>query len=302
MAKHTNRIKVLSPLLTIAYSDLGGTRLNYPSAAQKEFLVNAAAEAREIMRLAVREMDRVVFFRRPEGEPFKSVMNYHFGLSAARAVGLTSNVADKSFAFKDVGANDRRAVLNQIRMGMLSISFHLNTGLYLIDNDNDERTIKGGVGGGAKGSTSPVNKAVDGSVQGFEEGYLSHPHGTALQRRFVKDDGSVEMQTVGRPSMGVLSGFRNGEIHASFKYLHSEGYSAAEAARVLIHEAAHKYWAVPDRAYAHQVATYKQLNQNEAIDNADSYAWAALSLHAKGLIWGQYSRNNAVEPTTTVYA
>lgn len=302
MAKHTNRVKVLSPGLTISWSDLGGTRLNYPTAGQKELLLNAASKAREIMRTAVRDMDRVVFFRRPEGQPFTSIMNYHFGLSAARAAGLASNVVDKKFAFSDIGSNDRRSILNKIRMGMLSISFHLNTGVYIIDNDNDERTIKSGVGGGVKGQTSVVNKDATGAVLGFEEGYISHKGCTSFQNRFVRDDGSEIFETKGRPHAGVFSAYKNGEIHMSFKYLHEQGYTAEDAARVLIHEAAHKYWAVADHAYAHQQAAYRSLTHEEAIDNADSYAWAALSLNAGGLIWGHYSQGNPVQPKTTTYA
>lgn len=282
MAKHTNRVKVLGPLLMISYSDLDGARVAYPSVQQESFLLNAAERAREIMRGAVAEMDRVVFFRRPEGEPFTSIMNYHFGLAPLRAVGLQSNVVDKSFSLGDVGATDRRTVLNKIRMGMLSISFHLNTGVYLIDTDNDERTIKVGVGGGVKGQTSVVNFLQDGRVAGFEEGYVSH-------------------RGQGRPHAGLLSGFKNGEIHISFKYLHSMGYTASEAARVIIHEAAHKYWGVADQAYAHNVATYSQLGYLAALDNADSFAWTALSLDAKGLIRAHSSQGNPVEPQGARY-
>lgn len=302
MAKHTNRVKVLSPCLTISWSDLDGTRTNYPTQGQKTLLLNAAASAREIMRTAVRDMDRVVFFRRPEGQPFTSIMNYHFGLSAARAATLAGNKVDKKFEFKDVGTNDRRSILNKIRMGMLSISFHLNTGVYIIDNDNDERTIKAGAGGGVKGQTSAVHKDVAGNVQGFEEGYISHKGSTTFQNRFVQADGTQVFETKGRPHAGVFSAYKNGEIHLSFKYLHSEGYTAEDAARVLIHEAAHKYWAVADHAYAHQQAAYRSLTHEEALDNADSYAWAALSLNAGGLIWGHYSQGNPVQPKTTTYA
>ena len=136
MPHYTNKVKVLSPLLAIAYSDNNGARLNYPTKAQTDLLLNGAAAARRIMRTAVNELDRVVYLRRPEGEPFTSIMNFHFGLAASRANPmLKSNVVDKPLSLKAIAEKDRRWVLNKIRMGMLSVSFHLNTGVYLIDVD-----------------------------------------------------------------------------------------------------------------------------------------------------------------------
>src|SRR5690242_17642877 len=125
MPHHTNKSEFLSKLVLIAYSDLNGTRRNYPTAAQKNLLLNGAAAARRMMRAAVWKMDRVVFFRRPEGEPFTSIMNYHFGLAANRRNPmLADNVVDKPLSRAAMGQKDRRSMLNKVRMGMLSISFH----------------------------------------------------------------------------------------------------------------------------------------------------------------------------------
>ena len=64
----------------------------------------------------------------------------------------SSNVVDKSFEFRDLGKTDRRWALNKVREGMLSISFHLNTGMYLIDCDNAFRNSKSGVSGQTSGA------------------------------------------------------------------------------------------------------------------------------------------------------
>ncbi len=244
--RYTNKIAVLSPGLAISYSDNNGARVGYPTQAQKTLLLNGAAQARAIMRAAVLEMDRVVILRRPEGQTFTNIMNYHFGLAANRAnPTLKSNVVDKPFSAKALLQKDRRWVLNQVRMGMLSISFHINTGVYLIDIDNAVRP-----GAGAN-----------------DEGYVNGPADLT----------------------GLFSAFKNGEIHAAFADMQAGGYTADAVARVIIHEAAHKYWGVEDQHYAHDTAAYRQHDCDESLDNADSFAWAALSLFHGNLIHGTNS-------------
>lgn len=266
MPHHTNKVKVLSPLLTIAYSDLGGTRTNYPTTAQKDLLLEGAAAARRIMRKASRELDRVVFFRRPEGEPFTSIVNYHFGLAANRANGmLDSNVVDKPLGLKAISQKDRRSILNKARMGMLSVSFHLNTGCYLIDIDAGNRTIAGG-------SAVPANFFDD-----SDEGYVA--------------GGKRNARNLVQPHQGLFSGFKNGEMHVAFAMVQADGYSAEAVARVIIHEAFHKYWASVDHCYARELATYRGLNCEDAVENADSFAWAAVSLDQGALIHGVNSHD-----------
>lgn len=242
-ARHTNKMEVLSPGLMISYSDNNGARIGYPTVAQKNLLINGAAAARRIMRTAVAEMDRVVFFRRPEGQAFTNIMNYHFGLAANRAnPTLVDNIVDKPFSLRAIAHKDRRSILNQIRMGMLSISFHINTGVYLIDVDNG---VRAGAGAGV-------------------EGYVNGPADLT----------------------GLFSAFKNGEIHVAFAACQANGYTAEAVARVIIHEAAHKYWGVEDQHYAHNLAPYRQHDADLSLDNADSFAWAALSLDQGQLIHG----------------
>lgn len=279
----TNRKEILSPGLMIAYRDRGAGNV-YPTQPVRDRLLGAAEAARTIMRKAVREMDRVVFFRRNEGQAFTNVMNFHFGLAAGRSPGVpASNVVDKSFSARDIGATDRRWALNKIREGMLSISFHLNTGMYLIDCDNDWRDVKSGTAG-----TSNIDRTATGVGTGgrmlmdMEEGYCTWA-------RYAQPGELTGLEK------GLLSAWKNGEIHIAFNAMHDCGYSYDAIARVIIHEAAHKYLGVSDRLYAH-AGGYDALSFAACIDNADSFAWAALSLHAGHLIKGTDSHDDVACP------
>lgn len=272
----TNVKEILNPGLMIAYRARQAGAV-YPPEAVRERLIGAAAAARTIMRNALLEMDKVVFFRRKEGQAFSNTMNFHFGLANGRSPGLpSSNVVDKSFSLRDIGNTDRRWALNKIREGMLSISFHLNTGMYLIDCDNDYRTLKSGTAGTSKiDRTQQWLSANNNWLMDMEEGY-------ATWARYAKAGELTGLEK------GLLSAWKNGEIHIAFAALHECGYSYESIARVIIHEAAHKYLGVADQpncGYAHQ-AGYDTMSYSKCIDNADSYAWAALSLSARNLIKG----------------
>lgn len=274
--KHTDKVRVLSPGVMIAYSSDRGA--GYPTQAVRDDIVNAAARARKIMLAAVAKFDKVVFFRRPEGEPFTSIVNYHFGLDAARGGSLDHNVVDAPLSLKSLRENNRRSVLNKIRMGMLSVSFHINTGVYLIDIDADNRTIHSG---NDTGATDPQNAST--------HGYVSQPKEKSVNlfgQKFKILEKGTKMQG------GLFSGIRNGEIHINFDKMHTGGYTHQAAARVIIHEACHKYWGVDDHLYAWN-AGYDALSIEELLDNADSYAWAALSIEAGHLIKGSSSRDSA---------
>jgi hypothetical protein len=288
MAKHTNKIELLGPLCWIGYSDLGGTRLNYPSKAQKRAIVAAAQKAREIMRAARWEMDRVVFFRQKEEGYFTKTMNYHFGLDPGRSGAPTDNAVDKPFDLRTFNVKDRRTYLNKIRMGMLSISFHLQTGVYLIDSDNEHRTIRTGKAGTSEivRHTTATDAGLVGQIKNFEEGYVSHPNSTNAFTRTNRSAATASTQSCVGPHTGLLSGLRNGEIHISFKCLEELRYSDQMVARVIIHEASHKYWATVDHWYAHQQAQYEKMTCDECVENADSYAWGAASLARGGLVKG----------------
>jgi hypothetical protein len=62
-------------------------------------------------------------------------------------------------------------------------------------------------------------------------------------------------------------------------------------ARVIIHEATHKYLCTADEAYAHQ-DTYAGLSLAKTLNNADSYAWAAVSLYCGAVKMGSPASNN----------
>jgi hypothetical protein len=218
-----------------------------------------------------------VFFRRPEGEPFTSIVNYHFGLDAARGGTLDNNVIDAPMSLTSLRNNDRRTVLNKIRMGMLSVSFHLNTGVYLIDIDADNRTIHGG---NQTNLVDPDNALT--------HGYIAPPKEKSVNlfgQKFTILEKGTGMQ------QGLFSGIRNGEIHINFEKMHTGGYTHQASARVIIHEACHKYWGVHDHLYGWQ-GGYDNLSIDNLLDNADSYAWAALSIEAGYLIKGNSSRDD----------
>ncbi len=78
-----------------------------------------------------------------------------------------------------------------------------------------------------------------------------------------------------------------GSIHIKFTILqdqHSQINPNLFIARSLMHEATHKVCDTYDYAYASDEVKYAAMPGYEAIDNADSYAWAALSLFKNKLI------------------
>jgi hypothetical protein len=81
-----------------------------------------------------------------------------------------------------------------------------------------------------------------------------------------------------------------GSIHIDFDLLTTD--SKLSIARTIIHESTHKYKDTEDHAYAwyHQSnvngTPYNQLTKAEAIDNADSFAYAAVCIYKKKLLTG----------------
>jgi hypothetical protein len=70
-----------------------------------------------------------------------------------------------------------------------------------------------------------------------------------------------------------------GSVHIKFDILkdsNSQRNPNLYVARSLLHEATHKVCDTYDHAYAHEGAKYEGIKAYEAIDNADSYAWAAV--------------------------
>ena len=76
----------------------------------------------------------------------------------------------------------------------------------------------------------------------------------------------------------VFGGF--GPVHVCFDPAGCDFTSSSknEQAALLIHEAAHRYTGVDDKAYVWDTAKYNALTPDQAMDNADSYAWFATLL------------------------
>ena len=72
------------------------------------------------------------------------MLDTHFGLIDGDTSGgyISDNEVNKPFSARAVFQKDRRWVLEKIRRNMLSLSFHLNTGVYLIGIDADNRDLK----------------------------------------------------------------------------------------------------------------------------------------------------------------
>jgi hypothetical protein len=264
-------MEFLSTSVVVGYKDYGNAA-NYPTAGMKAAILEAANRAKRVMRKANDAFAAVSFLRKKETPLMTEVLDKHFGLIAGDTSGtfLTGNVVDKKLSVQDIGKHDRRWVIEQIRRKMLSLSFHLNTGVYLIDLDASRRDIK--VGQTFDPATADAN----------EEAYVGWAK--------LGFDKATWQPNAFKLTSGLTCGFRNGEIHVSFENL--ENYSDLSYARVIIHEAAHKFLGVDDKAYAHQ-DTYGTQSLQDALANADSYAWAAVSLYCGSVKMG----SPADEPT-----
>jgi hypothetical protein len=262
---YTDTVEFLSPLLKVSYKGRGAG-VTYPPDAVKTALVAGASRAAAIMRKANDEFAKVTFLRKAEPQLLTDVLRHHFHLDGAslgggsadqkgRQIDLRDNTANRKFSLKAVVEKDRRWVINQIREKMLSLSFHLNTGIYLIDIDIANRDYK-------------YNETVVPQPFSGEEGYVS-----AAKTNFDK----TEWQYQGGKWVNFLSGFRHGEVHVEFGEV--VNYTANSLARLIIHEATHKYFNTDDEAYAHE-NTYAGLSLAQSLNNADSFAWAAVSLYA----------------------
>lgn len=180
--RYTDTNEFLSPGVLVAYKKRDG----YPAKNAKDAVNAAAKQARNIVRIANDELAKVVLQRKKEPAWFTATMERHFNLKANGDLAgglLKNNEIDKAFSPKDLFTHDRRWALNRIREGMLSLSFHLNTGVYLIDMDTANRDIKGG-------AAVPVGTSSRATVRGY----------------VFRWGGDKTFQ---------FCGFRNGEVHIS---------------------------------------------------------------------------------------
>jgi hypothetical protein len=253
-ARYTDKMEFLKPSVLIGFKARPAPAV-YPTLAMKQAVGNAAIQAMNIIRIANDELARVVLARRPESPLFIAIMAAHFNLVPGNVgdIPLVDNVPNKPFSLGAVFQHDRRWFLEKIRRGMLSISFHLNTGVYLIDMDTAARTVQ-------NGAVIPAGTGV------VADGYI-----------YARGDQS-----------SIFCGYRNGEIHIDFNDF--PNYSVNSCARVIIHEAAHKYWGIPDHVYAKDAGYPPPLSQS--IENADSFAWAAVSLALGGVRMGYTGSND----------
>ena len=245
--RHTDTNEFLSAGVLIAYKARAGG--GYPTQQVKDKINAAAIQARNIVRIANDMIAKVVLLRRPESQLFQDTMDTHMQLRAGDLAGglLVDNIVDKPFSPKAVFQHDRRWVLEKIRQKMLSLSFHLNTGVYIIDQDTATRDVFGGHQGNV--GDAPYS------------GWVGYVHQRGAQK-------------------GVRSafcGFRNGEIHADFESC--DGFSLNTNACIIIHEACHKYLGMQGDIYGND-PTYPPALQlhHGALDNCDCIAWTAVSL------------------------
>jgi len=240
--RYTDTNEFLSPGVLIAYHARPAGTV-YPPLAVKTAVNRAAIQARNVVRIANDEMAKVVIQRRNEPAVFTAAMERHFNLSSTGGTAgglLTDNIVNKPFKLGEVFKHDRRWVLEKIRQKMLSLSFHLNTGIYVIDSDIANRTVEGG-------NTIAAGNAIP------DEAY------------------TYRWAMNGLP----LCGFRNGEIHVDFTLMPI--YSLNAGASLIIHEAGHKFLNVPDTYYAYDGNYPPSLDL--CLDaNPDSFAWTAMSL------------------------
>ncbi|WP_218511481.1 M35 family metallopeptidase [Variovorax sp. dw_308] len=268
----TDHMEVLSSQLMIGYKKYPAVQ-DYPNAGMKAAAVAATALAARVVRKVNDEFAGILMLRRKESALMQEVLAAHFHLRAGEVTdkNLKSNVVDKPLSLKGIVEKDRRWVLEKIRQKMLSLSFHLNTGVYLIDIDAKRRDIQAGAA-----------HVYDPDDDDGTEAYVANTK--------TKYDAQTWRATNWKKVSNSISGFRKGEIHVSLEDL--ETYSTLSYARVIIHEATHKYLCTDDVAYAHD-DTYPSKSLSQMLNNADSYAWAAVSLYCGELKMG----TPADEPT-----
>jgi hypothetical protein len=80
-----------------------------------------------------------------------------------------------------------------------------------------------------------------------------------------------------------------GSIHLAFDL--TSTYSETAIARIIVHEATHKFADTEDHAYSHETAKWSAMTMAQACDNADSYAYAAISLLRGRLVDWQTMRD-----------
>ena len=262
LPKHLDKREALSPRLLIKYhSD------RPPDKDTKKKLVEAAGVACSIMRTVVWEVDKVSLFHRDEPALLTRVLDEHFCFKNDATLASTKDAKGKF-----TNEKGRRKGWDFIRRTMLSISFHLNTGMYLLDTDAGHRTIVG-------------DNELDGMSDAWSEDYVLD--GSGNKQVDPNNPGqhlvAVRKNTAGKKVLGsFIEAYANtgtsGPVHVSFEL--AKTYSPLQFARLIVHEASHSYRGTSDVKYAWAADYYSQ-SPYDMVNNADSYAYAAVSIGAK---------------------
>lgn len=88
------------------------------------------------------------------------------------------------------------------------------------------------------------------------------------------------------PTAEALVMRRSGSIHIPFTVFEGQGsnlWSDLGLATFILHEASHKFGNTEDHAYTYERSKYRSLQRQLRLENADSYAYAAVSLYGNKL-------------------
>ena len=266
LAKHLDKYDFFPPGLLIKYHSK-----RPPDKDTTKKIKEAASVAGSVMRSALWQIDKVCLFFRDETDLLTQVLDRHFGFT--NQVGLQSTKDAKKNL---VNAKERKRQLQIIRRRMLSMSFHLNTGMYLLDTDAGHRTI---VGDNELNNMSDVWSETA-PVEDGSGGYEADPQNPGYARMAPKLN-SAGKRTLSPQIEAYANTGTSGPVHVSFEL--AKTYSPLQFARLIIHEASHTFCGTTDVFYAHAEAQYYNEQATRMIENADSYAYAAVSLGSNTL-------------------
>ncbi|MGC1524116.1 MAG: hypothetical protein WA803_21430 [Steroidobacteraceae bacterium] len=265
LAKHLDKRELISSGLLIKYHSK-----RPPDKNTKRRLSEAAGVACSVMRKTVWEIDKVCLFYRDERDLMTRVLDAHFGFKNIATLSSAKDAKNKL-----VNAKARRNWLGMIRRNMLSISFHLNTGMYLLDTDAGHRTIVGDNEVDNMSAGWSGDRVYD--AQGNEVVDPADPTKLLLQPKTNPQGKRVLSSLIEAYAQTGTSG----PVHVSFEL--AKTFSPLQFARLIVHEASHTFCGTTDVYYAHAKAEYYAEKPLRMITNADSYAYAAVSIASKTL-------------------
>lgn len=105
------------------------------------------------------------------------------------------------------------------------------------------------------------------------------------------------------PTIPALFTRRSGSIHIDFRLVENRGprrWTDLGIATIIVHEASHKFDFTTDHAYCSEEDKYDALSASQLLRNADSYAFAAASIHCTKLITDEFDTAITAGHTTTI--